>query len=196
MKLTNTRQRIGLKQALPVLLFMGVALLSAIKADATDRTTLVSIYNQSGGANWTNKTNWLSSTALYQWYGVNGGPEDVYVLNLSANNLSAFPTNVANPSNLTELRLNGNGFTGSLPTGLTSLNNLAGLYLQNNQFTGSIPSAYNNLKCYSLDLSNNQLGGAIPALNTFMARTNGVNISNNNFVFADIPLTAYRQNSQ
>ena len=37
---------------------------------ATDRAALVALYNATGGANWTNNTNWLTNEALSEWHGV------------------------------------------------------------------------------------------------------------------------------
>ena len=35
-----------------------------------DRAALVALYNATGGANWTNNSNWLTTTPIGQWYGV------------------------------------------------------------------------------------------------------------------------------
>ena len=35
-----------------------------------DRAALVAFYNATGGANWTNNTNWLTNVPVGQWYGV------------------------------------------------------------------------------------------------------------------------------
>ena len=37
---------------------------------ATDRAALVALYNATGGANWTDNTNWTSNEALSEWHGV------------------------------------------------------------------------------------------------------------------------------
>ena len=63
----------GLVRAcLPVL--FGI-LLPAVEARAqdlaADRAALVALYNATGGANWTNNTNWLSTTEpVGNWHGV------------------------------------------------------------------------------------------------------------------------------
>ena len=33
-----------------------------------DQAPLVALYNATGGANWTNDTNWLSNEALSEWH--------------------------------------------------------------------------------------------------------------------------------
>ena len=40
------------------------------EAGATDRAALVALYNATSGANWTISTNWLTTAALSEWYGV------------------------------------------------------------------------------------------------------------------------------
>ena len=37
---------------------------------ATDRAALVALYNATSGPNWTINTNWLTTAALSEWYGV------------------------------------------------------------------------------------------------------------------------------
>ena len=37
---------------------------------ATDRAALVALYDATGGANWTNNTNWSTTAALSAWHGV------------------------------------------------------------------------------------------------------------------------------
>ena len=39
-------------------------------AHAQDRAALVALYDATGGANWANNTNWLSTEALSEWHGV------------------------------------------------------------------------------------------------------------------------------
>ena len=43
---------------------------------ATDRAALVALYNATDGANWTNNTNWLSTEALSEWYGIRTDASD------------------------------------------------------------------------------------------------------------------------
>ena len=56
---------------------------------ATDRAALVALYNTTGGANWTNNTNWLTNEALSEWHGVTTNSDGrVTELNLSRNQLT------------------------------------------------------------------------------------------------------------
>ena len=40
---------------------------------AADRDALVAFYNATGGANWTDNTNWLSDKPVGEWHGVTTG---------------------------------------------------------------------------------------------------------------------------
>ena len=76
---------------------------------ATDRAALMALYNSTGGANWTNNTNWGSTEPLQEWYGVHtyvGGDYDgrVHLLYLGGANCS------------------GDNLVGTLPAELGNLN--------------------------------------------------------------------------
>ena len=54
-----------------------------------DRAALVALYNATGGANWTNDTNWLSNEVLSEWHRVETDEDGrVTALRLVANELS------------------------------------------------------------------------------------------------------------
>ena len=56
---------------------------------AGDRAALVALYNTTGGANWTDNTNWLTDAPLYQWYGVEADSNGrVMLLYLGSNQLT------------------------------------------------------------------------------------------------------------
>ena len=56
---------------------------------ATDRAALVALYDATGGANWTNSTNWKSTEALSEWFGVSTDADGrVTELSLWGNQLS------------------------------------------------------------------------------------------------------------
>ena len=90
------------------------------------RGVLVAIYNATGGANWTNNTNWLSDRPIGEWYGVTVDYQGhVNGLSLRENQLTGtIPTELVSLSNLTELSLGRNQLTGTIPTELGSLSNL------------------------------------------------------------------------
>ena len=99
----------------------------------SDSTALVKIYDEMGGAGWTNSANWKAAQ-VRGWSGVVVENSRVTGLNLPSNNVTgAFPT-----------------LTG------TELNALVQLDLANNQIT-TVPANANLAALQVLDLSSNQL---------------------------------------
>ena len=149
---------------------------------ATDRAALVALYNATGGADWTDNTNWLSDGPLDDWYGVTTDANGrVTELNLGDNDLAGeISAELGNLANLRELRLggpytcrsdgcepkspSGNQLTGEIPSWLGNLSNLERLCLNGNQLTGEIPAELGNLSNLEvLGLGANQLTGEIPS---------------------------------
>ena len=133
---------------------------------ARDRAALMALYNSTGGASWTDRTNWGSSRPLDEWYNVNTDADGrVTYLALWGNNLrGTLPAELGNLDQLTELPLQDNHLTGSIPD-LGRLTNLTLLRMWNNQLTGEIPASLSNLtKLRYLELRDNQLTGPIPDL--------------------------------
>jgi hypothetical protein len=120
------------------------------------RFALTVIYLQTGGANWTNSTNWLSGKSVCDWYGVRcgdpGHPSDhvladkIRELDLEGNNLDGqLPDSIAILREMRVLWLNDNSISGQVPgEALGSLPVLLILYLEHNQFTGPIPTSFRN----------------------------------------------------
>ena len=158
-------------------------------AMSPDRATLVALYNATGGANWTNRANWLSNTPIGEWHGVttdasgrvtelvlteNGltGPIPVELASLTnLRRLSIWENELTGPvpawlgsmTNLRVLNLGGNELTGPIPAELARLTNLTHLYLWGNQLTGPVPAWLGSLSNLErLVLSRNQLAGEIP----------------------------------
>ena len=114
---------------------------------AEDRAALVELYNATGGASWTNNTNWLSDRPIREWYGVSNDPDGrVSELWLSRNQLTGeIPAELGNLSNLERLWLYDNKLAGDIPRELGSLSNLETLDIGGNQLTGEIPAELGDL---------------------------------------------------
>ena len=104
-------------------------------------------FTRHDGANWTDKTNWLSEEPMREWHGVTTDDEGrVTEVILNDNQLTGeIPTELGNLSNLTTMSLWGNQLTGEIPTELGNLSNLQSLYLNYNQLSGEIPTELGNL---------------------------------------------------
>ena len=156
---------------------------------ATDRAALEALYNATGGADWTDNTNWLTNEALSAWHGVTtdldgrvtglflndnqltgtipvelGNLGNLQTLNLSQNTLSGeIPEELGNLANLQDLTLWVNTLSGEIPVELGNLGNLLRLDLAQNTLSGEIPTELGNLgSLQTLYLGNNELSGEIP----------------------------------
>jgi Leucine-rich repeat (LRR) protein len=131
---------------------------------AQDSLALVALYNSTNGANWTNKTNWLSSEPISNWFGITMGNNRITKLILQDNNLSGtIPEEIDNLIMLTMLELSNNNISGNIPSGIWNLTNLNFLYLYSNQLTGTIsPQVGNLVNLKQLMLDGNQISGIIP----------------------------------
>ena len=134
--------------------------------EGVDRDTLMALYNRVGGASWTDKTNWGSTTEpLDEWFGVTADTNNnVTKLELSDNKLSGtlLPASLGSLTSLITLDLSDNrGLGGTIPD-LSALTNLEVLSLGGNQFSGPIPDLSALTSLTTLSLRDNQLTGAIP----------------------------------
>ena len=87
------------------------------------RDILALLYRMTGGLNWTNKDNWVTDKPLGSWHGVT----------------------VDDQGQITEVRLGGNGLTGTIPRELAHLEHLEWLDLSINSLTGAIPPELGSL---------------------------------------------------
>ena len=130
-----------------------------------DRAALVALYNATGGADWTNNTNWLSNEALSEWHRVETDEDGrVTALRLGVNKLSGeIPAELENLTKLQELSFSINTLSGEIPAELGNLTNLEGLDLLQNTLSGEIPAELGNLtNLQLLYLHSNLLSGEIP----------------------------------
>src|SRR6266542_1586930 len=120
---------------------------SNAQVNQQDSLALVDLYNSTGGPNWVNHTNWLTSNPVSTWYGIisvsNGR---VIHINLETNNLTGqLPSSIGNLQKLGTLRLAVNQLSGSIPSSIGNLVNLQVLVLDGNQLNGAIPSSLRTL---------------------------------------------------
>ncbi len=131
-----------------------------------DRDALIALYRATGGANWTNKENWLSNRPLDEWYGVTTGSSGrVTWIELSENGLRGeIPAAIGDLDRLLVLVLSGNQLSGAIPRELGNLRDLVWLFVHSNQLTGEIPKELASLRnLVYLYVHMNQLTGEIPA---------------------------------
>ncbi|HPR61054.1 MAG TPA: sugar-binding protein, partial [Prolixibacteraceae bacterium] len=130
----------------------------------SDSLALVALYNATGGDNWNNKQNWLTSNAS-EWFGVRVENCRVVELNLGENNLSGqLPAELANLTALRTLNLGGNGNLGqgAIPD-LSGLFALRELVLYSCNRSGTVPDwLLQSSTIERINISGNALTGAIP----------------------------------
>ncbi|MBI9054120.1 MAG: leucine-rich repeat domain-containing protein [Bacteroidales bacterium] len=129
-----------------------------------EHDVLVSFYNATNGANWTNNTNWLSEEDVDNWNGVTVLGGHVTDIDLHSNNLSGtIIPEIGQLVYLNTIQLYFNYLTGTIPKEVGNLTNLTNLDLDFNQLSGTIPAEIGNLtNLNTLFLDNNLLGGLIP----------------------------------
>lgn len=117
-----------------------VAVLKYNDVPQAEARALIALYNATGGASWTNKTNWITDPTVDNWYGITVAGGHVTQINLSSNNLNGtWTAAMLTPlTALTQLRAYSNAslicsFTLSdLPAGMTYLS----LYSTTSTITG------------------------------------------------------------
>ena len=151
---------------------------TATATTQVERAALVRIFNQNGGPNWTNSTNWNGPQVCGFWFGVTCDDNGNLVgLDLHNNNLTGKLPALTDLAGLSTFNFSQNFLTGPIP-GLTDLTNLQDFNISSNQFSGSIPSlaGLNNLQTF--DAFSNQLTGPLPAL-TGLVNLQTLNLGNN-----------------
>ncbi len=136
-------------------------------ADASqDREALVRLYHATGGPDWRNSANWLSSAPLSEWFGIRVGPNGrVDGIELQSNGLvGTLPPELGNLENLVTLLLTTNQLTGSIPPELGKLFLLERLEATRNQFSGPLPPELGGMiSLRRMHLGDNDLSGPLPS---------------------------------
>ena len=143
----------------------------------SDRAALEALYDATGGAGWTESTNWKTPAPLGEWHGVRTDTAGrVTSLDLNDNGLAGpIPDALGSLAGLQHLRLSWNDLTGPIPGGLGNLTELRSLYLSGNALTGPIPGALASLGNLEwLYLNWNALTGPVPAWLGNLARLRGL----------------------
>lgn len=134
---------------------------------ASECEALVHLYNSTSGPGWSKQDGWGVDPNPCAWQGVTcteGASGSVKILDRVASGLEGpLPAQLADLTELVELRLYLNSLSGPIPPELGSLSKLEWLGVPYNFLTGSIPAELGNLSSLRvLELESNQLSGAIP----------------------------------
>ncbi|MBV7328146.1 leucine-rich repeat domain-containing protein [Chloroflexi bacterium TSY] len=150
--------------ALPVAAQAGYDCTTANEIPLTECLTLVKLYDDTNGPNWTHNSDWLATNTPCRWFGITCDKGSVTKIVLSSNQLDgAIPSELGQLPNLTWLDLHKNQLSGAIPVEVGALSNLTYLSLWDNQLSGAIPAEVSNLSNLTvLGLGLNQLSGPIP----------------------------------
>lgn len=136
----------------------------SVAANEADSLALVALYESTGGASWTDQTNWLSGP-VSTWYGIEVNPQgDVTIIDLEDNGLfGSLPPEITNLTELIALDLSDNFVLGLLPLDIGILAKLEVLDLGNNVISGEIPASIGEMpSLIFLVLWGNSISGPIP----------------------------------
>ncbi len=158
-----------------------------------ERDALMTIYNATNGASWTNNTNWGSSYAESLWKGITvedvDGTYHVTRIVLDNNNLNgSLPAEIGNLTELKEISITFNNLlTGAIPTEIGNLSNLEMLSFWDDDFTGTIPNEIGNCtNLHTVSFEDNQLTGNIPTSLSNLTAMRSFWVNGNN-LSGDVP---------
>lgn len=146
---------------------LGLVLPAHAAVPPAERQALVDLYNSTGGAAWTNNTNWNTGDPCdNNWFGIacNATKDHVRKIDLESNKLDGtLPSSLAGLTALEWFVASDNQLTGPIPS-LTGLTVLKYFYAWGNQLTGPIPSLTGLTALEFFSVADNQLTGPIPSL--------------------------------
>ncbi|MFH0729286.1 MAG: leucine-rich repeat domain-containing protein [Pseudomonadota bacterium] len=163
---------------------------------ATERASLIALYNSTNGDSWTNNTGWKTAPLDTDgfampgteggWFGVTAEGNLVIKIVLQLNQLTgSIPADIGNLVHLRNLELGRNELSGVIPADLGNLAMLETLYLHANKLSGNIPAALGNLSnLQHLSFGDgwfggNQLSGSIPVELGNLVKLTYLNLQNN-----------------
>ncbi len=150
--------------------------------ESPDRPALEALYNATGGANWQDRSNWLTATDIGTWHGVEADAAGyVTELSLPNNNLTGvIPAQLGDLSRLRRLLLYGNELSGTIPPELGKLSTVTRISLSSNNLAGPLPAELGALaRLDTLILHSNELSGPIPREFANMASLENANLALN-----------------
>lgn len=153
--------------------------LQKITVDQSECEALGDLYSSTAWSNWSNKTNWLTSTNIGSWFGVTvlsghvtkicmtrdaGGNENCDAVTQGNNLVWALPSTIGNFPQLTRLILSSNPLVGTIPTSIGQLTNLIELAINGANFNNPLPTEIWNLtQLLALNAGNSKITGPIPS---------------------------------
>ncbi len=183
--------------------------LEIISFNEQDYNSLITLFNSTGGENWTDNTGWNSgiNNLSNEWYGVDVRNGRVVGLYLQGNNLRgtlppeignltglevffAFENNISGPipkeignlTNLFDFEIYFNNLSGEIPTEIGNCTNLVAIILAWNKLEGEIPKEIGNLsQLVYLYLFDNNLEGEVPVEITQLSNLRTLWINGNDF---------------
>jgi len=175
-----------------VLLLLGMSARSQVLTQ--DSLALVALYNATGGAGWTDHTNWLEpGKNVSTWYGVGVLDGRVTDITLGSNNLTGqIPEQIGNLFQLNFLDVASNHLSGVIPASINNIDKLTHVFLSDNDYTGQIPAFLFKVPPPSqggykriVYLDNNSFT-SVENWTSHFQNLQGVFIENNNLDFGDI----------
>ena len=181
---------------------------------SVDSLVLVNFYQALDGDNWTNKTNWLSTSPVSDWHGIEVENGRVTSINFNDNNLHGnlpsslgdldslkflsisveenitgpIPPELGNCSNLERIDIIVTNISGEIPSSFSNLTKLSRCVMFRNNLEGTFPSFLLELPLEEIDLGDNNFTGNIPSNISDLSGLTYLDLSRNNFV-GEVPAT-------